>query len=392
LDGGIYLFDSSNGDYHKRRAEWSNASDYQPAAAGGEWFWHTAAASDWYGLVATSHGYTQGYYSMWFGPWLFPADEAPVTRGDQVVWASGPTTGSDWQVAAVRPSPGETSGIWLYEDVTFADAGFRAYDAGAGVRFVVADYNHVSPPAYYTLAQRQTGFGEQDLSWEGGTESIVFDPSGVETGSLPWESRNVAKVFDLYIDGAAPGPAGQTCRIEITDESGVLDLGVAVFASYGGQGYAGSGGALVYANDTGIGGSEIIELTVTEADWYGLVVFNQEDSEGTYSIHMSDPATADVSQEAGERSPGLRVQSSNPFAEGARLSLSLADSGPVELVVYDVSGREVRELVHEILPAGTREIAWDGTDVEGRAVAPGIYFARMRAGSAEHRVKLVKTE
>ena len=392
LDGGIYLFDSSNGDNHKRRSQWSNASDYLPPGSGGEWFWHNAATTDWYGLVATSHGYTQGYYSMWFGPWLYPADEAPVTRNEPVIWASGPTIGNDWQVAAVRPSPGESSAIWLYEDFTFADAGFRAYDAGAGVRFVVADYNHVSPPAYYTLAQRQTGFGEQDLSWEGGTEAIVFSPSGVEAASLPWEARNVAKVFDLYIDGATPGPEGQTCRLEITDDTGTLDLGVAIFASYGGEGYAGSAGALVSANAGGIGASETIEFTVTDADWYGLVVFNQEDSEGTYSIRMMDPVSADVAQEAGPLATGLRVQSGNPFARETRLSLSLAQSGSVSLKVYDILGRQIRELIDEVLPAGTREIAWDGEDVDGRAVSPGIYFARMQAGSTEHRIKLVKTE
>lgn len=392
LDGGIYLFDSSNGDNYKRRAEWSNASDFRPAASGGEWFWHTAASSDWYGFVATSHGYTQGNYSMWFGPWLYPTEDTPITRYDPVVWASGPGTGSDWQVAAVRPSPGEQSAIWLYEDVTFADAGFRAYDAGAGVRFVVADYNHISPPAYYTLAQRQTGFGEQDHSWEGGTEAIVFSPTGAEALNLPWEARNVAKVFELYVDGDSPGPAGQTCRIQVTDDTGNLDLGVAVFASNGGQGYSGSSGALVYANNAGIGGTETVEFTVTDADWYGLVVFNQADSQGIYSIRMQDPASTDVAEGPTVLTSGLKLQSVNPFSRGAELSLSLAESGPVSLKVYDVLGREVRDLIHQVLPAGVREVSWDGDDVAGRPTAPGIYFARLQTGTTDDRIKLVKTE
>ncbi len=391
LDGGIYLFDSSNGDNYKRRSEWANLSDSQAAGAGGEWFWHTAAASDWCGLVATSHNYTQGAYSLWYGPWLYPAEDAPLTRGEQVVWASAPPTSSNWQVAAVRPSPGEQSAIWLYENVTFADSGFRAYDVGAGVRFVVADYSHIAPPAYYTLAQRQGGFGPQDFSWEGGDEAIAFAPEGVYVDGLPWELGNVAKVYDLYVDGATP-PAGQACRIEVRDDSGTMNLGVAVFASYGGEGYAGSGTALVYADAAGIGETENVEFTVTDADWYGLVIFNQEDTEGTYSILARDPAASDVSDTSTPTVTGLRLESANPFANSARLQLSLAKTGPVDLGVYDVRGRSVRNLVSEVLPAGARVVAWDGADGAGNAAAPGVYFARLRAGSSERRLKLVKME
>lgn len=392
LDGGIYLFDSSSGDSYRHRSEYANGSDYLPASFGGELFWHTAAASDWYGFVATSHGYTQGWYSMWFGPWLFPTDDVPVTRDEPVVWASAPTTGASWQVAAVRPSPGEQSGIWMYEDYTFADAGYRAYDAGLGVRFVVADYNHSGPIAYYTLAQRQVGYGPQDFSWEGGTETLVFEPSGTSAPDLPWETDNVAKVFDLYIDGASPGPDGQTCRITVTDDSGGLDLGVAVFASYGGEGYAASGGAIAYADNAGVGAPETVEFTVTDADWYGLVVFNQADGAGVYSISMSDGSTADVAAAVEATRNALWVASNHPFGTGAELAYSLRESGPIDLAVYDVQGRRIRALVGGASDAGTTVVPWDGRDDLGRSTAPGIYFARLEAGAVRRSVKLVKTE
>lgn len=391
LDGGIYLYDSSNGDNYKQRSNYANGSDYLPASFGGELFWHSAGVSDWYGLVATSHNYTQGGYSMWYGPWLFPTDDVPLTRSEQVVWASAPTEGSNWQVAAVRPAEGETSGIWLYEDYTFADSGYRAYDAGAGVRFCVADYNHSGPISYYTLAQRQTGFGAQDMSWEGGTEAIVFSPSGVDASGLPWELGNVAKVFDVFVDGATPAE-GQTVHLQVSDDTGTLNLGVAVFASYGGQGYSGSAGAIAYADAGGIGEAENVEFTVTDADWYGLVVFNQEDSDGVYSILMFDPASTDVESTSEVFATGLRLESANPFGQGAQLKMSLAAGGPVNLAVYDVRGRVVRDLVNEVMPAGAHVVTWDGGDVSGRPAAPGVYFARLEAGSLERKVKLVKTE
>lgn len=392
LDGGIYLYDSSNGDYYKSRAEWTNAADWFPASGDGEYFWHTAGASDWYGLVATSHLYTQGWYSMWFGPWLFPTEEVPVTRNEPVVWASGPTYGAGWQVAAVRPASGEQSGIWLYEDFTFADSGYRAYDAGPGVRFVVADYSHIEPLPYYTLTQRQVGFGPQDHSWEGGTEAIVFAPNGAGAPGLVWEEANVAKVFDLFIDGASPGPEGQACRIEVTDDTGTMNLGVAVFASYGGEGYAPSYNALVYADAAGVGESEVIEFTVTDADWYGLVVFNQEDTGGTYSITMSEPGVSGVAVDADAIAPGLWLESGNPFRTGVDLRLDLAQTGPVDVAIYDVSGRLVRSLLSDVLTGGSHPLAWDGRDDAGRSAAPGVYFASLRADGTGRNIKLVKTE
>lgn len=390
LDGGLYLYNSSNGDYHKSRSEFTNFSDLLPPSYGGEWFWHNALDSDWYGLVATSHGYTEGFYSLWFGPWLYPVDDVPVSRFDEAVWASAPPTTNYWHVAAVRPEPGDQAAIWLYEDNTFKESGFRAYDAGAGVRFVVADYNHVTPPPYYTLAHRQSGFGALDHSWEGGTELMVFDPIGTGLSGQPWQAGHVAKVFDLYVDGDTP-PGGQRCRIRVSDDTGTMNLGVALFASYGGQGYNASTGALVYADASGVGQAETIEFLATDADWYGLVIFNQSDAAGTYSIQVFDPAVADTPEEA-EPVTSLFLESANPFTKQAELRLALAEESKVDLAIYDVRGRQVQSLVREVMPAGSRVVSWNGSDAGGRPVPPGIYFARLQAGTFERRMKLVKTE
>ena len=43
-------------------------------------------------------------------------------------------------------------------------------------------------------------------------------------------------------------------------------------------------------------------------------------------------------------------------------------------------------------PAGAHEVAWDGRDDAGRAVAGGVYAVRLRAGDGEQvrKVALVK--
>ncbi len=66
----------------------------------------------------------------------------------------------------------------------------------------------------------------------------------------------------------------------------------------------------------------------------------------------------------------------NPFNPRTTLSFDLAQTGRVELGVYDLQGRRVRVLVSEMLPAGRHEVMWDGLDNRGRALSSGLYFAR----------------
>jgi len=392
LDAGMYLFDSSNGDYHKRRADWSSGSDFRPASDGGEWFWYVAPWDDWYGLVNIAHNGTAGNYSMWFGPYLYPVDEVPVTRSEPVVWATGPVSANYWHVAAARPAPGDGVNMWLYTDPDYSNDMFQAFDGGSGVRMVVADYNHISGGTpMQTLTQRYPGSWNVDHSWEGGADGIVFSPSGASLTAQPWEASNVAKAFDVYIEGSVPG--GQNCRIEVSDDTGTLNLGVALFSSNGAALYQGLGSAYAYADANGTGAPEAIEFNVTAGDWYGLVIFNQNTSAGSYSIHMWDPTilsagTADTKPLAFD----LRSKSANPFYSKATLDFSLMQAGPTDLVIYDVQGRQVTKLVHGDMPAGQHAVTWDGQDIAGRAVAPGVYIAKLVSGSSERRIKLMKAD
>lgn len=71
----------------------------------------------------------------------------------------------------------------------------------------------------------------------------------------------------------------------------------------------------------------------------------------------------------------------NPFADGVNLTLDVPPGmGPTEVTVFDVLGRRVRTLLQGWSNAGPQRLEWDGLDEGGRAVAPGFYFVRMKAG------------
>ena len=82
--------------------------------------------------------------------------------------------------------------------------------------------------------------------------------------------------------------------------------------------------------------------------------------------------------------PALRLEAvaPNPGPGPAALRFSLPRAAPVGLAVFDLSGRLVRELVREELPAGRHTARWDGRDAAGRAVASGCYFARLELAGA----------
>ena len=68
----------------------------------------------------------------------------------------------------------------------------------------------------------------------------------------------------------------------------------------------------------------------------------------------------------------------NPAARGGPIvHLVLAASDHVQVKIYDLAGRRVRNLLDARLPAGERDLVWDGMEDGGQRARPGIYFTRV---------------
>ncbi|HPF71327.1 MAG TPA: FlgD immunoglobulin-like domain containing protein, partial [Candidatus Krumholzibacteria bacterium] len=78
----------------------------------------------------------------------------------------------------------------------------------------------------------------------------------------------------------------------------------------------------------------------------------------------------------------------NPFNPSTVLHFALAGPGRVDLAIYDIRGMLVRRLLQGDLPAGPQDVAWDGADQRGRAVASGLYLARLEAAGVVRERKL----
>jgi flagellar hook assembly protein FlgD len=88
----------------------------------------------------------------------------------------------------------------------------------------------------------------------------------------------------------------------------------------------------------------------------------------------------------------LEQNAPNPFNPSTTIRFAVPANGNVRLTIYDVNGRIVRTLVDGSVLAGSHEVVWDGMDMNGRAVASGVYIYRLTTANNEmtKRMTLVR--
>lgn len=79
----------------------------------------------------------------------------------------------------------------------------------------------------------------------------------------------------------------------------------------------------------------------------------------------------------------------NPFNPETRIHYDLPESGHVRLVIYDILGRELVQLVNTYQGPGRYDILWKGEDASGLPVSSGIYFYQLKSGSFLETKKMV---
>jgi trimeric autotransporter adhesin len=96
-------------------------------------------------------------------------------------------------------------------------------------------------------------------------------------------------------------------------------------------------------------------------------------------------------QETRAHAAGLAVTAwPNPTRARTELRWRSTSRASTEIVVHDVRGRVVRRFGALDLPGGDHRLVWDGRDDQGRSVSAGVYFARLRSGTRNATVKIVR--
>lgn len=88
-----------------------------------------------------------------------------------------------------------------------------------------------------------------------------------------------------------------------------------------------------------------------------------------------------------EQNPGipekyfLHQNFPNPFNPITTFHYQLPKQSHVNLTLYDLLGREVRQLVNAIQEKGRKSVRWDATDEKGSLVSAGVYLIQLQSGN-----------
>src|SRR5262249_39557470 len=106
------------------------------------------------------------------------------------------------------------------------------------------------------------------------------------------------------------------------------------------------------------------------------------------TVRAGFPTTSDADEMHIPPVVQLDTPRPNPFNPETAISF-VHPGGHVELQVYSVAGRLVRELIRGEYMAGRNTVQWDGKDDHGIAVASGLYVFKLRSAGQERTAKTV---
>lgn len=210
-------------------------------------------------------------------------------------------------------------------------------------------------PAEVPLALVGTTGNSVTISWSDvGDDSLTGDSSGLE---IRWSTTAISEASwssaTIVAGVPAPGPPGTVHQLTVPGLDRTLDLWFAARASDDVNQVSAITGSLAVPRllDTG--------PPPTSAAWNVLAPFpNPSSLGGPVNIPLEIPA-------AGPYDAALDIQ--------------------------DSAGQHVQTLVVRNATPGPYLLQWDGRNAAGRATAPGVYRAWLRAGDVRKLVRIMRT-
>jgi hypothetical protein len=122
--------------------------------------------------------------------------------------------------------------------------------------------------------------------------------------------------------------------------------------------------------------------------WDGAMNAAADSSDSTFAIYISTTVPPDFT---GVTRAVLLQNFPNPMtAFSTTFAFYLPEETPVNLQVYDISGRLVRTLVNGLVGPGYHQRTWNGRSDSGLVVGQGIYFYVLTTPDRQEMRKLAK--
>jgi hypothetical protein len=154
-----------------------------------------------------------------------------------------------------------------------------------------------------------------------------------------------------------------------------------------------AGGDWIWSQTLGGAGSEWgCSIAGAGPDYYIIAGYTESAGSGGFDGWLLKLSESEASAPNSGESVRLLLDAPrpNPFGPMTTVRFNLPVRTPVDLAVYDPGGRQVAVLIDGMLDAGEHAVTWCGRDDRGQALGPGVYLARLAAGSAVSTRKIVR--
>ncbi|MDD5528912.1 MAG: FlgD immunoglobulin-like domain containing protein [bacterium] len=120
-----------------------------------------------------------------------------------------------------------------------------------------------------------------------------------------------------------------------------------------------------------------------------IVAFIQNTSTGEIYQGAKISVTSIATEETSNKNTFTVKVSPNPFTSNTNVCYSIEKKEKVQVGIYDIAGKLVKQLVNSEQDAGTHTAYWDGKNDLGNKIGAGIYFCVVNSGNRKNVSKIL---
>jgi hypothetical protein len=301
--------------------------------------------------------------------------------GDRCIFASGDDYFTALLVVGGVPHPNEGA---LASSVFGVAAAANQWNGGGSIVFPTIKDLFADPAAGPAL-----GSGTYTYQVDGGCPAPNRFDALTKVGIAEAQNSATYPTFASVTNVAAVANMSERDVVTDHDRSKALGYGFSIqFIRQGGENLLDNRAQVLYKFLTSCRGPRTLADTAacwpcpTDANKYGnwavLSGFNTSAFGPLYAIQNGNLAAAGVGPVAS--APALnRIQGNfpNPFNPQTAIRFSSARAGRVDVRIFDVAGRLV-QTISKNATQGVNEVRWNGQSSEGKSLASGVYFVKVK--------------
>ncbi len=120
-----------------------------------------------------------------------------------------------------------------------------------------------------------------------------------------------------------------------------------------------------------------------------LTIFSNDFIHPEMEIELWGEGTQTGNDDIPEFVTAVQQNYPNPFNPNTTIEFSLAETGNVSLIVYNIKGKKVKTLVNGILEPQNYSVSWNSVDDDGKQLSSGVYLYSFKTENISKMMKML---